>query len=49
MQFVEASIADVKSIAPRVLVLHWSRAAAGRPLPDFEDFQPRAAMIRISW
>jgi hypothetical protein len=40
MQFVESSIADVKSIAQRALVLHWSRAAAGRPLPDFEDFQP---------
>lgn len=40
MQFVELSIADVKSISQRSLVLHWSRAAAGRPLPDFEDFQP---------
>lgn len=40
MQFVESSIADVKSIAQRALVLHWSRAAAGRALPDFEDFQP---------
>lgn len=39
MQFVESSIADVKSIAQRVLVLHWSRAAAGRPLAGFEDFQ----------
>lgn len=40
MQFVESSIADVKSIAQRALVLHWSRAAAGKSLPDFEDFQP---------
>lgn len=40
MQFVESSIADVKSIAQRALVLHWSRAAAGRPFADFEDFQP---------
>ena len=40
MQFVESSIADVKSIAQRALVLHWSRAAAGRALPEFEDFRP---------
>ena len=40
MQFVESSIADVKSIAQRALVLHWSRAAAGRALPNLEDFQP---------
>ena len=40
MQFVESSIADVKSISQRSLVLHWSRAAAGKPLPEFKDFQP---------
>jgi hypothetical protein len=40
MEFVGSSIADIKSISQRALVLHWSRAAAGKSLPDFANFQP---------
>lgn len=40
MEFNESSIADIKSISQRTLALHWSRAAAGKLLPDFESFLP---------
>ena len=39
MKFVESSIADIKSISQRTLALHWSRAAAGKPVPHFQSFE----------